>query len=138
MTDGIQIILHEWELPPWLTLLTALTMLIYLRGWFALRRTRPEQFNVGRLCAFMGGMISLWLAIGSPMDGLADVLLSAHMIEHLILMMVVPPLVLLGLPVVPLLRGLPVFLRRGVVGPLLRLRPLRRFTHWFYRKYRPY
>ena len=133
MTDGIQIILHDWELPVWLTLLTVLTMLIYLRGWFALRRTRPEQFNGWRLVAFMGGMTSLWLAVGSPMDGLADALLSAHMVEHLILMMVVPPLVLLGLPVVPLLRGLPVFLRKGVVGPLLRFRPLRRFTHWLVR-----
>ena len=51
------------------------------------------------------------------------------MVEHLILMSVVPPLVLLGLPVVPLLRGLPRPLRMWIAGPLLRLRPLRSFVH---------
>lgn len=130
MTDGIQSVFNDWELPVWLTLLTVLTALVYLRGWLALRRTRPQQFNGTRLLFFMGGLASLWLAIGSPMDGFADALLSAHMVEHLILMSVVPPLVLLGWPTVPLLRGLPVFLRKGVAGPLLRLRPLRRFLHW--------
>jgi cytochrome c oxidase assembly factor CtaG len=133
MKDPIQSILDDWQLPVWLTLLTVLTSLIYLRGWFILRRTRRAQFNGWRLGAFLGGMASLWLAIGSPMDGFADVLLSAHMVEHLILMSVVPPLVLLGLPVVPLLRGLPAILRKGIAGPLLRLKPLRRLTHWLVR-----
>ena len=52
------------------------------------------------------------------------------MVEHLVLMSVVPPLVLLGLPVVPLLRGLPFILRKRVAGPFLRLKPLRRLAHW--------
>jgi cytochrome c oxidase assembly factor CtaG len=133
MTDPIQSILDDWQLPIWLTLLTVLTSLIYVRGWFILRRTRGAQFNGWRLGAFLGGMASLWLAVGSPMDGFADALLSAHMVEHLILMSVVPPLVLLGLPVVPLLRGLPAIVRKGVVGPLLRFKPLRSFTHWLVR-----
>ncbi len=33
---------------------------------------------------FFSGLIILWLAIGSPMDGFADALLSAHMVEHLL------------------------------------------------------
>lgn len=133
MTTGIQSVLDDWELPVWLTALTLLTALLYLRGWLALRRTRPAQFDGWRLAAFMGGLASLWLSIGSPMDGFADALLSAHMVEHLILMSIVPPLVLLGWPTVPLLRGLPAFVRRGVAGPLLRLRFLRRFGHWLVR-----
>ncbi len=56
------------------------------------------------------GLAIIWLAIASPLDGFADALLSAHMVEHLLLMSFVPPLLLLGYPVVPLLRGLP----RGV------------------------
>jgi cytochrome c oxidase assembly factor CtaG len=64
------------------------------------------------------------------MDGFADALLSAHMVEHLLLMSVVPPLLLLGLPVVPMLRGLPRPLLRRVLGPLLRQRWLRGFGHW--------
>ena len=126
----MQSVFDDWSLPVWLTLATVITIVIYVRGWFALHKTRPEQFNGWTLFSFLAGMTSLWLAIGSPMDSFADVLLSAHMIEHLILMSIVPPLVLLGLPVVPMLRGLPRFLRKAVAGPLLRLRPLRRFTHW--------
>jgi cytochrome c oxidase assembly factor CtaG len=85
---------------------------------------------VRRLASFFSGLAVLWLAIGSPMDGFADALLSAHMIEHLLLMSVVPPLVLYGQPVVPLLRGLPRLARLGIVNPLLRWRQLRRFFHW--------
>jgi cytochrome c oxidase assembly factor CtaG len=78
-------------------------------------------------------MLVLWGSIGSPMDGLADALLSAHMVEHMLLMSVVPPLVLLGAPVVPLLRGLPRWLLRGVAGPLLRLGWLRGAVHFLVR-----
>jgi len=83
-----------------------------------------------RMASFFAGLAVLWLAIGSPMDGFADALLSAHMVEHLLLMSAVPPLLLWGLPVVPLLRGSPLFLRRSILGPLLRASWMRRFVHW--------
>ena len=125
MPDALRDIIEEWSLPIWLTLSIALTALIYSCGWLAIRRTRPEQFTALRLAAFISGLIILWLAIGSPMDGLADALLSAHMVEHLLLMSVVPPLLLWGMPVVPLLRGLPEPFRRRVVGPLWKMPILR-------------
>jgi putative membrane protein len=130
MSEAVQDIFKEWSLPPWLTLSVAVTGLIYLRGWLKLRRTRPGQFTGLRLASFLSGLVVLWLAIGSPMDGFADALLSAHMVEHLLLMSVVPPLLLMGLPAVPLLRGLPEALRRPILGPLLRLSVLRRLCHW--------
>ena len=55
------------------------------------------------------------------------------MVEHLILMMFVPPLVLLGLPVVPLLRGCRGFARTGIAVPLVRFEWLRAFGHWIAR-----
>jgi cytochrome c oxidase assembly factor CtaG len=70
------------------------------------------------------------VAIASPLDDLADALLSAHMVQHLLLMSVVPPLLLLGWPVVPLLRGLPAWILRPVLGPLLRLAVFRRLGRW--------
>lgn len=79
-----------------------------------------------RLSYFLFGLTTLWLAVSSPLDGFADVLLSAHMVQHLLLLSVVPPLLLLGWPVVPLLRGLPASLRR----PLFRLPALRRLGQW--------
>ena len=67
------------------------------------------------------------------MDAFADAMLSAHMIEHLLLMSVVPPLALLANPTVPLLRGLPRWVLKYVIGPLIRIRRLRSFTHWLTR-----
>jgi cytochrome c oxidase assembly factor CtaG len=51
------------------------------------------------------------------------------MIEHLLLMSVVPPLLLFGLPMVPLLRGLPGIVLRWI-APVMRSPALRRFGHW--------
>jgi len=130
MSDAVHDILADWSLPIWLTLSIVVTAAIYLRGWLAIRKTRPLQFSGLRMASFFAGLAVLWLAIGSPMDGFADALLSAHMLEHLLLMSAVPPLLLWGLPVVPLLRGSPLFLRRSILGPLLRASWLRRFVHW--------
>jgi len=130
MSSAIQDIFNDWSLPVWLTASVLLTALVYLRGWLAIRKTRPSQFSDMQLASFLAGLAVLWLAIGSPMDGFADALLSAHMIEHLLLMSVVPPLLLFGLPVVPLLRGFPAPIQRFVLGPLIRIRALRRFFHW--------
>ena len=130
MSPAMQAVFDAWSLPVWLSLAILLPALIYIRGWLALRKTRREQFNGWRLTSFLLGLTVLWLAIGSPLDAFADVLLSAHMVEHLLLMSIVPPLLLLGLPVVPLLRGLPVFTRKAILGPLLRLTALRHLGHW--------
>ncbi len=133
MSDAVRHILADWSPPIYLTASIAIAALIYVRGWIAIRKTRRQQFSRLRLVSFFGGLALLWLAIGSPMDGFADALLSAHMVEHLLLMSVVPPLLLSGLPVVPLLRGLPKVFRRFVFGPLVRVRFLRRFAHWLVR-----
>lgn len=130
MPDAVQEILKDWSLPVWLSLSVAVTALIYGRGYLAIRKTRPKLFTGVRLASFLAGLMILWLALGPPMDDFADALLSAHMVEHLLLMSVVPPLLLYGLPIVPILRGLPAPFRRHVVSPLLCLSPLRAFGRW--------
>ncbi len=129
----MQEILNDWTLPLPLTFSILAFALVYLVGWVRIRRTRPRQFPLWRLYSFELGMLVLWGSIGSPMDGLADALLSAHMVEHLLLMSVVPPLVLLGAPVVPLLRGLPRWALRWVARPLLRLGWLRGVVNFILR-----
>ena len=129
MSPAVEEIFNEWTLPVWLTLAVLIAALLYVRGWLAIRRTRKEQFTDMHLMSFLSGLVVLWLAIGSPMDGFADALLSAHMVEHLLLMSVVPPLLLYGMPVVPLLRGLPEVIRKRLAGPLLRQRWLRALGH---------
>jgi cytochrome c oxidase assembly factor CtaG len=123
---AMQAILDDWSLPLPLTLSVAAFALIYLVGWIRIRRTRPLEFPLWRLYCFELGLLVLWGAIGSPMDGLSDAMLSAHMVEHLLLMSAVPPLVLLGAPAVPLLRGLPQWTIRWLLGPLMRTWWLRR------------
>jgi cytochrome c oxidase assembly factor CtaG len=130
MSEAVRDIFADWSLPIWLTASVVLTALIYVRGWFLIRKTRRKQFGWFQLASFFGGLAVLWLAIGSPMDGFADELLSAHMVEHLLLMSVVPPLLLFGLPIVPLLRGLPRVVRKYIVAPLIRTTALRHVGHW--------
>ncbi|MGA2538212.1 MAG: cytochrome c oxidase assembly protein [Terracidiphilus sp.] len=130
MPPAYQAIFDEWSPPAFLTTMVLLTAIVYVRGWIAIRKTRPAQFSAGRLTLFLLGLATLWLAIGSPMDGFADALLSAHMIEHLLLMSFVPPLLLLGNPQVPLLRGLPRVVTVGFLGPLFRLKSLRKSGHF--------
>jgi cytochrome c oxidase assembly factor CtaG len=130
MSEAVRDIFAEWKLPIWLTVSMVLTAAVYVRGWVALRKTRRAQFGDERLLSFVGGLALLWMVIASPMDGFADALLTAHMIEHLLLMSAIPMMLLYGTPVVPLLRGLPRPMVRWVVGPLVRVTALRRVVEW--------
>ena len=133
MPPEFQAIFDDWSPPVFLTTMVLLSAIVYVRGWFAIRRTRRAMFPDWRLACFLLGLATLWLAIGSPMDGFADALLSAHMVEHLLLMSFVPPLLLLGYPSVPLLRGLPRVVAVWVLGPLLRWKALRELGHFLTR-----
>ena len=105
------------------------TTAIYLRGWAVARRTRPAELPGWRALSFCAGMLAIWLAIASPIDALDDFLLTAHMIQHFILMSVAPPLLVLGAPTVPLLRGLPRGLIKGPLHPLFASRGVQRVFH---------
>jgi putative membrane protein len=129
MQPASRAIFAEWSPPVILTGTMIVFGLVYTWGWFAIRKTRPVQFPPWRLCSFLSGLAVIWLAIASPLDGFADVLLSAHMVEHLLLMSFAPPLLLLGYPVVPLLRGFPRWITVYLLGPLIRTKPLRDLGH---------
>ena len=79
-----------------------------------------------RLAAFALGLFALWVALGSPLAKLHHQLLSVHMVQHVLLMAVVPPLLLIAAPLEPLLHAI----HRSAVGPawrrLVRRRSLRR------------
>ncbi len=130
MPAAYRAVFEEWSPPIFLIGTLVVVALVYARGWVRIRRTRAAQFPAWRLGCFLFGLGVIGLAIASPLDGFADALLSAHMVEHLLLMSFVPPLLLLGYPVVPLLRGLPRVVVVSVFGPLMRSKALRRFGHW--------
>jgi cytochrome c oxidase assembly factor CtaG len=133
MPPEYRAIFAEWSPPLFLTTTLILCAIVYTRGWFAIRKTRRALFPTWRLAAFFLGLGVVWLSIASPLDGFAHVLLSAHMVEHLLLMSFAPPLLLIGYPVVPLLRGLPRIVRVSLLGPLLRRKALRSLGHFLVR-----
>ena len=101
------------------TLSVALAALVYARGWFRIRRSFPSTISVRRLGAFMVGLLSVWIAIGSPLTAFHHELLSVHMVQHVLLMAVAPPLILIGAPALPVLYGLPWRSARRTFGRLL-------------------
>lgn len=117
-------IARSWTLPLWPTLATLIAGFLYLRGWRLARITRPRQLPRWRAVCFIAGLLSLWLALASPLDALDEFLLVAHMTQHILLMSIAPPLLLLGNPVVPLLRGLPRSLVRDEFAPWMNTRPV--------------
>jgi putative membrane protein len=125
-------LVHGWTLPPFLTLFSVLALVIYLRGWRRGNALRPDELPAWRAICFCCGVTAFWLAIASPLGVFDDVLLTAHMVQHLILMFVAPPLILLGAPAVPLLRGLPRSLLQKIFAPLLRSRLVRQIGHGFF------
>jgi putative membrane protein len=79
----------------------------HVAGW----RAAGERVQPARLVAFLAGLIAVVSALNGPVHDLAERgLFSAHMIQHLILTLVVPPL---------LLAGTPFFMADALLGPLL-------------------
>jgi cytochrome c oxidase assembly factor CtaG/ferredoxin len=91
-----------------------------------LRHLLPQQFSYERLLCFFGGLLLLYVALASPLDAFSSFLLTAHMIQHLLLMMAIPALLLLGQPLMPMLRGLPRTVVKEGLGPFLRWRALQK------------
>ena len=120
MTPNAQAILESWSAPIGVNLSLCLAALVYTNGWLHLRKKFPDLISAGRIAAFFAGIISLWIAVGSPLDAFDDVSLPVHMLQHLLLMAIAPPFILLGAPALPLLQGIPQSMARGVVGPCLR------------------
>jgi cytochrome c oxidase assembly factor CtaG len=116
--------LAAWS-PEWVaSAILLLTVWVYVRGWRRGERDRT------RLSVFLAGMTLLAIAIASPLEALDDSFLSVHMVQHFLLMMAAPPLLLAGHPFVPFLRGLPrVWVKRGL-RPLFASRKLRRAARW--------
>jgi cytochrome c oxidase assembly factor CtaG len=130
MDPTFDAVLRSWPFEPWLLMSLLLTGAIYLRGWLVLRRRDPDRWPAQRLSAFIAGLGTVFLALASPIEAFASLLLQAHMLQHLLLMMIAPPLLWLGAPLFPLLLGLPRSIRTYWAAPLFRLRKLRRAFEW--------
>ena len=75
--------------------------------------------------AFAAGMLALVIALISPLDPLSDELSAAHMVQHMLLMMVAAPLFVIGIPPLAALWALPKRGRRALGRSLGQLRTWR-------------
>src|SRR5256886_9057819 len=107
---GLDFWLTQWNLEPSILIGTVLITGLYLYaiGPFRKRHFPDEPIMTGQTVAFPSGMLIMLLALVSPLDELGDsYLFSAHMVQHLCLTIIGPPLLLIGIPgwlVDPLLR----------------------------------
>jgi cytochrome c oxidase assembly factor CtaG len=107
---GLHFWLTEWNLAPSIYVGIALIIGLYFYAVGPLRRKYRLAASVSRrqVVVFVSGMLLIFLALASPLDELGDeYLFSAHMVQHLVLTMIGPPMLLLGTPgwlIDPLLR----------------------------------
>ncbi|MFG2334493.1 cytochrome c oxidase assembly protein [Streptomyces sp. NPDC048604] len=106
-----------------------------LYGWGVARlRGRGDTWGVGRTVAFVIGVLSIALVTCTKLNDYGMVMFSVHMVQHMVVSMVSPILLLLGAPMTLALRALPVA-GRGSLGPrelllkLLHSRYMRIVTH---------
>ncbi len=119
-------VLASWQLDPLLVSGILLSAALYLRAARRVWRTHsPSAFPRLRVISFMGGLAVMYLALQSPIDTYADLLLSDHMAQHLLLTMVAAPLLVLGAPVTLALAATSAQSRRRFLLPVLHSRIIR-------------
>jgi putative membrane protein len=91
----------------WVSAGLILAALIYLLGWVRVRRLDRDSVGGWRAASFTLGLLFIWVATASPLAVLDHDMLTAHMVQHLLLMTFAPPLILLGASAKTLVYGLP-------------------------------
>jgi len=121
--------MSAWPVEPSVSVAVVVTAAVYLRGWSLLRRRLAQRFDARHAVVFMAGLAIMLFALASPLEALTRRWLAAHMVQHLLLMVVVAPMVWMGAPVIPLLVSLPRWLRVWVLRAVRDPR-VRRLTRW--------
>jgi putative membrane protein len=102
---GGENVLTDWHWR-WDVILVLLVFgILYVRGWLRLRETGGDV-KLFQLVFYALALAMIGCALFSPIDDLASYLLIAHMVQHELLMMLAPPLILLANPLPVLLWGL--------------------------------
>ncbi|MEV7086219.1 cytochrome c oxidase assembly protein [Streptomyces sp. NPDC093085] len=89
--------------------LAGCVLALVLYGWGVVRlRRRGDSWGAGRTVAFALGVASIALVMCTGLNDYGMVMFSVHMVQHMVISMVSPILLLLGAPVTLALRALPV------------------------------
>jgi cytochrome c oxidase assembly factor CtaG len=107
----------SWSLDPTVLLGVLALVVLYAAGWRRARRPGERHPpSVWRLVLFAGGILTILVALVSPLDSLGDQLMVMHMVQHILLLDLAPILLILGLTKVllrPVTRRLQAFERRA-------------------------
>ena len=110
------------------TVILVFTALVYLKGLLSLRSNCVKTASIWHMFSFLIGLFLIWIAVASPISALDHELLTVHMLQHLLLMTLAPPLIWLGAPVRPMLRGLPKRFTEALPAPLRQSRAAKQFA----------
>jgi cytochrome c oxidase assembly factor CtaG len=103
---GWQAVLEQWQFAPVVTALTAIIAALYLWGAWRVRQRHPARpWPWWRTAFFLAGLAVVVLATESGIGAYDDVLFWDHMIQHLMLIMIAPPMLVVGQPVTLLLHA---------------------------------
>lgn len=114
----------NWQWDPVLGSAILFCAVAYLWAAAAVGRRHPQFPWPARATAcFLGGLVLSWLVLLGPIGAYDDTFFWAHMTQHVVLMMVVAPLLVLGSPILLVFRLTPHHVRRRRLVPLMRSRP---------------
>ena len=142
---GVRSVLAGGDVPPDPTTLTALTSwtfdpflqvplialtILYLVAIRRIDRAHPATpVPSSRVLAFLLGIATIEVALQSAIGVYDDVFFSVHMVQHMLLIFIAAPLLLMGTPITVLLRAVPPEVRNRRVLPVLHSRVVRLLGH---------
>lgn len=108
-------LLRAWVWSPFITVPLVLGAAWYAFGVAAVWRASAvgRGIRTWEAACFTGGWLALVIALVSPLHPLGEVLFSAHMAQHELMMVVAAPLLVLGRPLVPYVWAMPPGWRRA-------------------------
>ena len=126
-----------WPVEPLVLLGVELAAVLYLLGGQRRvhARAKRESWTLShwRAAAFFSALAVIIVALDTPLESLARQLFWAHMTQHLLLIMVAAPLLVVAAPWLQIWRGLPLSVRRPVAKTIVKapaLSGLRRVFTW--------
>lgn len=120
----------DWSFAPLLQVALLGSAALYLLAIRRIARAHPRTpVRASRIAAFIGGIAVIEVALQSGIGTYDDTLFSVHMVQHMLLMFVAAPLLVLGTPITVLLRAVRPEVRRDVILPVLHSRVVRVVGH---------
>jgi putative membrane protein len=111
----------HWNFEPLLLASLLLSLALYVRGMIA------YPIAYWRNLCFVAGIAVLFVSLVSPLEAMSTALFSAHMVQHLLLILVAAPLLTVSRPLAPLLRALPRAMQKSI-GSIIQKPALQHFN----------